>query len=119
MTERKCIYAHTPPGFAPPFISIYQEEAGSITVNVRGVQKEVITDAVRGSTKLEQPHASIDLGAQIELVNMFDAIGQHLFGEVVMALMSQALFNISSLPPEEIVKLANNVIPLAEKVAQS
>lgn len=117
--ERQCVYSYTPPGFEPPYLSIYREDDGTYRVNVRGAVQETITDAMRGSTVRVQPHASIDIVDQIEIVNMFDAIGQHLFGEVVMSLMSQALYNLSAASPEEIAKLANGVIPLAEKVAQS
>jgi hypothetical protein len=111
MSQRQNVYAYTPPGFYPPYLSINLEESGEYSVHVRGPKKD--------EADTTQPHASINLGAQIELVNMFDSLGQHLFGETVMALMSQALFNLSSLSPEEIAALAAKTIPLAEKIAQS
>lgn len=111
MPARQNIFAYTPPGFSPPYLSINLEESGEYSVHVRGPKKD--------EAETTQPHASINLPDQEHLLHLFAAIGEHLYGDVVMAICGKVIFNlVTSASPESLEAAADQAVALAEKLTE-
>jgi hypothetical protein len=111
VAERKCIFAYTPPGFYPPYLSINLEEHGVVSVSVRGPKK--------AETETTQPHASIEITDKEQLVHLFASIGEFLYGDEVMAITGKVIFQLlTSTPPESIAAAADNAVAIAEDLSE-
>jgi hypothetical protein len=91
MSERKNIFAYTPPGFSPPYLSINHEEHDVVSVTVRGAKKD--------EAETTQPHASIEIADKNQLVHLFASIGEYLYGDAVMGDHRQGDLPASHLDP--------------------
>lgn len=84
--SHKNIFAYTPVGASPPYISINEDDdTGVITCNVRSERRDYGTSD--SAPSYTQDHASIVI-PQEELLWLMVAIGTHLYGEEVMAKAS-------------------------------
>lgn len=111
MSEHQNIYAYTPPGYEPPYLAINLEEKGSYTVHVRGPKA-----APEDTT---QPHASIDLGSKYEIVNMFLALGDHLYGSDVMAITGKVIYHLlTEASKADIEAAADNAVVIADELSE-